>query len=167
MFDPTAFDNLKVVLEGAIYDADLGGAITVIDRKDLVDLAAMSRSYQNTFQLKEGKKAASAEFHLVMNVSQLSGELLKTAAVPGCEVILFFHVRTPENKTYIKSIVEDLWGAHQAVTHRISYGVPFEVYHHTFEVQFNRLIGEEQIDDLIAMADHAIDTLEKIDEGAK
>ncbi|UOK56770.1 hypothetical protein MGI18_18515 [Bacillus sp. OVS6] len=56
MFDPTAFDNLKVVLEGAIYDADLGGFITVIGRKDLVDLAAMSRCYQNTFQLKKETK---------------------------------------------------------------------------------------------------------------
>ncbi|MGG4491853.1 hypothetical protein [Metabacillus idriensis] len=167
MFDPTAFDNLKVVLEGAIYDADLGGAINVIDRKDLVDLAAMSRCYQNTFQLKEGKKAASAEFHLMMSVSQLSGELLKTAVVPGCEVKVIFHACTPENETYIQSIIEEVWGVHQSVIHRISYGDPFEVYHHTFEVVFNRLIGEEQIDDLIAMADHAIDTLENIDKGAK
>ncbi|QNG61538.1 hypothetical protein H4O14_08705 [Bacillus sp. PAMC26568] len=38
MFDPTAFDNLKVVLEGEIYDADLEGIIEVIKRKDIVDL---------------------------------------------------------------------------------------------------------------------------------
>ncbi|MGM0921541.1 MAG: hypothetical protein ACQEWW_10010 [Bacillota bacterium] len=166
MFDPTAFDNLKVVLEGAIYDADLGGVITVIGRKDLVDLAAMSRCYQNTFQLKEGNKTVSAEFQLSMSLSQLSGELLKTSAVPECEVILTFQACSSSAETPVKSIVEELWGVY-SITHQISYKVPFEHYRHTFKVHFNRLIGEEQVDDLITMTDHAIDTLEKIKEGAK
>lgn len=166
MFDPTAFDNLKVVLEGAIYDADLGGVITVIGRKDLVDLAAMSRCYQNMFQLKEGNKTVSAEFQLSMSLSQLSGELLKTNAVPECEVILTFQAHSSSAETAVKSIVEELWGGY-SITHQISYKVPFQHYHHTFKVHFNRLIGEEQVDDLITMTDHAIDTLEKIKEGAK
>ncbi len=34
MFDPTAFDNLKVIVEGAVYDFDLHGDILVTDRKD-------------------------------------------------------------------------------------------------------------------------------------
>lgn len=38
MFDPTAFDNMKVVIEGAIYDLDLDGEISIIDRNDLLIL---------------------------------------------------------------------------------------------------------------------------------
>lgn len=36
MFDPTAFDNLKVIVEGAVYDFDLHGDILVTDRKDMI-----------------------------------------------------------------------------------------------------------------------------------
>jgi hypothetical protein len=35
MFDPTAYDNKKVVTEGAAYDLDLEGQIRVVDRKTL------------------------------------------------------------------------------------------------------------------------------------
>lgn len=45
MFDPTAFDNLKVIVEGAVYDFDLHGDILVTDRKDMMDLASLSRIY--------------------------------------------------------------------------------------------------------------------------
>jgi hypothetical protein len=45
MFDPTVFDNLKVIIEGAIYDLDLDGELQVVNRRDLVDLANMSRQF--------------------------------------------------------------------------------------------------------------------------
>ena len=32
MFDPTIYENLKVVFEGAVYDLDLDGHLTVGDR---------------------------------------------------------------------------------------------------------------------------------------
>lgn len=53
MFDPTAFDNLKVIVEGAVYDFDLHGDILVTDRKDMMDLASLSRIYHISFQLTE------------------------------------------------------------------------------------------------------------------
>lgn len=49
MFDPTAFDNLKVIVEGAVYDFDLHGDILVTDRKDMMDLASLSRIYHISF----------------------------------------------------------------------------------------------------------------------
>lgn len=164
MFDPTAFDNLKVVLEGEIYDADLAGIIEVIKRKDIVDLAAMSRTYQNTFSLKEGNRNAAAEFSLKMSTSQLSGELLKKESNPGCEVHLKFHVYSPYDQTHARSIVIENWGAHHSVTHHLSHTIPAETYKHTFVIDFRRLIGEDQMDDLIAMAEHAIDTLDEIEK---
>jgi hypothetical protein len=41
MFDPTAFDNMKVVLEGALYDLDIMGEIIITDRNDLFNTAKM------------------------------------------------------------------------------------------------------------------------------
>ena len=51
MFDPTAFENIKVVLEGAVYDLDLNGEIIIIDRNDLINTAKLSRKYELSFQL--------------------------------------------------------------------------------------------------------------------
>ena len=53
MFDPTAFENMKVVLEGAVYDRDFIGDILVINRDDIVNLANMSRTYKIEMELKE------------------------------------------------------------------------------------------------------------------
>ncbi len=53
MFDPTAFDNLKVVLEGAVYDLDLSGEINIINRKDLFDFANYERNYQIHYRLPQ------------------------------------------------------------------------------------------------------------------
>ena len=50
MFDPTIFDNLKVVAEGAVYDLDLQGEILITNRIDQVDLATLSRYYAITFR---------------------------------------------------------------------------------------------------------------------
>ncbi|MBR8645431.1 hypothetical protein KEH51_18565 [[Brevibacterium] frigoritolerans] len=53
MFDPTAFENMKVVLEGAVYDRDFIGDILVINRDDIVNLSTMSRSYKIEMELKK------------------------------------------------------------------------------------------------------------------
>ncbi|MDF0725751.1 hypothetical protein PY093_03360 [Cytobacillus sp. S13-E01] len=39
MFDPTIFDNLKVVIEGEVYDLDLTGDFLVTNRSDSIDIA--------------------------------------------------------------------------------------------------------------------------------
>ncbi|MDX8291731.1 hypothetical protein SLL00_18100 [Metabacillus indicus] len=164
MFDPTAFDNLKTVLEGAVYDADLDGSISVTGRKDLVDLAAMSRVYEIQFQLKESKDAA-AVFRLAMSLPELSGELLKTNDVHSCEIGLTFHEKGPEEFTFAKRMIEEDWGVNFKVRHQVMYDVPFKEYSHIYHVQFGRSISEDHVDDLMAMTEHAITTLEKIAEG--
>lgn len=55
MFDPTIFDNLKVVLEGALYDADREGRLEVIGREDLIELAGLSRTFRMRVRLNEGR----------------------------------------------------------------------------------------------------------------
>jgi|GEM_PF-323516 hypothetical protein len=49
MFDPTVFDNLKVVLEGCVYDYDLEEKIAVTGRSDIVDLATLTRTFSVRF----------------------------------------------------------------------------------------------------------------------
>ncbi|NUJ69854.1 hypothetical protein HUS64_21435, partial [Pseudoalteromonas sp. 2102] len=53
MFDPTIFDNLKTVVEGAVYDLDVTDElVTVVDRSDIIDLAKFTRAYALSFQLR-------------------------------------------------------------------------------------------------------------------
>ena len=51
MFDPTAFENMRVVMEGIFYDKDLSGDITIVDRNDVINTAKMSRDFDLSFQL--------------------------------------------------------------------------------------------------------------------
>ena len=52
MFDPTAFENMRVVMEGILYDKDLSGDIMIVDRNDVINTAKMSRNFDLSFQLK-------------------------------------------------------------------------------------------------------------------
>ncbi|WJH34045.1 hypothetical protein N6H14_29460 [Paenibacillus sp. CC-CFT747] len=92
MFDPTIYENLKVVAEGAVYDLDLKGELLILGRSDRVELASMSRAYAIRFRLPD-KPEASAEFRLEADTYDLSAEILeKREAVPGCRLELFFNL---------------------------------------------------------------------------
>ena len=74
MFDPTAFDNMKVVIEGALYDLDLAGKIVIIDRNDIMNIAKMSRRFDVSFTLPEARVTAMIE--ITSNLINLAAELL-------------------------------------------------------------------------------------------
>lgn len=95
MFDPTIFDNLKVITEGAVYDLDFEGKVTVIDRSDFVDLAKMSRHYSITF--KEDPGDTTASLSVIVNNHDLFSELLETRDPEdiGCDFIV--HLKVPIN----------------------------------------------------------------------
>lgn len=79
MFDPTAFENMKTVFEGAAYELDLRGEASITGRKDLVDLAEMSREYRITLQLPEWQEA-SVTICLSASLGQLAAEILDLAS---------------------------------------------------------------------------------------
>ncbi|WP_259317087.1 hypothetical protein [Heyndrickxia coagulans] len=56
MFDPTAFENMKTVFEGAAYDLDLRGEASITGRKDLVDLAECPGNTALRFSFRNGRK---------------------------------------------------------------------------------------------------------------
>ncbi|MCQ6533556.1 hypothetical protein [Bacillus mycoides] len=169
MFDPTAFENLKVIVEGAVYDFDLHGDILVTDRKDVMDLASLSRMYSISFQLTETfKTMVEATFLLSVDAKNLSGEILEVPQfIPGCEMKLefSFEMEQPEiGCEEIETLLHSIWGKERMITQKISYEYNKQAisYHNKVEVLFQKSITEDHVDDLIAVISHMIGTVRTI-----
>lgn len=169
MFDPTAFENMKVVLEGALYDRDLQGEISILDRNDLINLAKLSRQYEITFSNRNGN-GVSCTFILKAALENLSAELysnVKNEALAGAKVLVVFKLEHENNlKLHQKmnALLIDIWGSKRTFTQKISYN-PLEdcsIITKEISLDFNRLVLEDQIDDLLMMLDYIIDSLQKI-----
>lgn len=169
MFDPTAFENLKVIVEGAVYDFDLHGDILVTDRKDVMDLASLSRMYSISFQLTETfNTMVEATFSLSVDAKNLSGEILEVPQfIPGCEMKLefSFEMEQPEiGCEEIETLLHSIWGKERMITQKISYEYNKRAisYHNKVEVLFQKSITEDHVDDLIAVISHMIETVRTI-----
>jgi hypothetical protein len=171
MFDPTAFDNMKVVIEGAIYDLDLDGEITIIDRNDLINLAKMSRGFDVSFILP-GTKRVMAKIMLESNLSNLAAELLPGSLsdkYSGSMVKLEFQLEcslTPEDSIQIEKLLLDNWGETRKVRQMVQY-YPLEKPQETlniFTVEFERLVREEQLDDLADMVQFMVTTIQQLSQ---
>jgi hypothetical protein len=169
MFDPTACENLKVIVVGAVYDFDLHGDILVTDRKDVMDLASLSRMYSISFQLTETfKTMVEATFSLSVDAKNLSGEILEVPQfIPGCEMKLefSFEMEQPEiGCEEIETLLHSIWGKERMITQKISYEYNKQAisYHNKVEVLFRKSITEDHVDDLIAVISHMIETVRTI-----
>ncbi len=157
MFDPTAFDNLRVVLEGAVYDADLSGEIEVINRKDLFDLATYQRSYSIQFQLKE-QSSNAVEMKLVAGVEQVIVERRPTSiqAIPGASIQIVY-----ESKNDLSSfhdMLQQVWGERTIEQVQIISTLNQTIYK-TY-ISFARNIDEEMVEDVLAMVSTSIKSLQ-------
>lgn len=168
MFDPTAFDNMKVVIEGALYDLDISGEIIITDRNDLINLAKMSRRFNVSFQLPNSTVIAKME--LGAKFVNLAAELLPSTSseqLAGSHVKLQFFLEHAEriDVQEIKDILLDVWGSTRKISQSVHYN-PLEIEKkmtNEITVEFGRLISEDQIDDLVQMTDFIITTLKKLD----
>jgi hypothetical protein len=167
MFDPTAYENMKVVINGYFYDLDLDGKIRITDRNDIVNIAKLSRDFSVQFQLKDTRKEYHATFCLKAGLENLAGELLQLKSVPnrfGSFVELQFNVYHPNEPQYfnkIQSQLQQTWGEKRTVQQRAQFN-PFSnslTIKNRITIGFNRLIIEEQMDDLLVMGEHMIETL--------
>jgi hypothetical protein len=175
MFDPTVFDNLKVVIEGAVYDLDLYGEFMVLNRKDIVDLATMKREY--TITLKSDVhhiNLQGGEIKLSMDLENLSVELLrKSRLTPGCKIQIGFSLFIPEyteSPKSIEAIIESVWGLERSVKQTVSFSYSKDGpknYKNHVEIDFNRLIGEDNVDGVLEMIQYLCATLTKLDEWLK
>lgn len=168
MFDPTAFDNMKVVIEGALYDFDLDGEIIITDRNDWMNLAKMSRSFDVSFQLPE--KMPTAKLEMESSLMNLAAELLPESIQQkqsGCHVKLYFFLEEDSIDRDFKEIdriLISIWGETRKFTQIVQYnrlnGPDYRKI--TITVEFERLIDEEQMENLVEMIDFMISTLHQL-----
>ncbi|WP_027409784.1 hypothetical protein [Anoxybacteroides tepidamans] len=166
MFDPTAFDNLKTVIEGAIYDLDLENTLVVVDRRDLVDLAHFSRTYEIAFRLRADENAPIlCKVTLEMELEQIARELLQESSQPGCalSIAFFMPVEQPETTCpLIEKTLLRIWGENRIIRQTLRRDHKESDWHNEIEVQFGRLIREENVDDVLAMVPYMLQSLQEL-----
>ncbi|MGE7827071.1 hypothetical protein [Paenibacillus sp. NPDC093718] len=169
MFDPTIFENLKVGIENAVYDLDnLDEIIRVTDRKDLLDMATLSRSFSLRFELA-APSSTSAEFCLETGLRDLAAEILEIPeGQPACELKLRFHKNIADASIAcpaIAQIMKEIWNPELPPLQTIRYTyshVPVPL-HNTIELRFPRRINEEQMGDIPNILEFMLRTLEELD----
>ncbi|APH04685.1 hypothetical protein [Bacillus weihaiensis] len=167
MFDPTVFDNLKVVIEGYIYDLDLEKELSVTNRSDIVDLATMSRRYSLTFVSSQFRKTY-VTIEISMDQEQLAGELLQTITEPGCHVVVSFveEARSQDYDELFYRKLKKCWGN----SHNIHLILMKEKtntttkYIHNFNVDFINSFGENNLEKLLNIVDQSISLLKQKSE---
>jgi hypothetical protein len=168
MFDPTAFDNMKVVLEGALYDLDLTGEILIIDRNDLVNIAKLSRKFEVTFRLSDETRVKAA-FGLEAKLENLAAELLspEVSKLAGCNLLLSFtmeHRNEPIIFEKLDRLLHEIWGSDRLISQNVQYNplANNKKITNLVKIDFARLIYEEQMADLDEMIEFMVITLNKI-----
>lgn len=162
--DPTAFDNLKTVLEGAIYDLDLDGTVVVTDRHDWLDLAHFSRTYRLTFRLP-GEMDVVCTVTLEMHLEQIARELLQQATDAGCVLTITFLMPIKSNESVcplIEETMRSIWGKTRLIRQVLRRDYNSGHYENEITVQFGRLIREENVDDLLEMVPYMLESLRKL-----
>ena len=153
MFDPSVFENLKVVVEGAFYDLDLEGELAVIDRHDYVDLAYMSRIFEISTRLDaSNEKAVECTLSLSAGLLSFSAEKLSSIPKrePGCELKIKFRYIDPEHPLRNIHILKQVWD--KGYTYKVFKHTPIGFKHEdsfvTIEIKQDKPIYEDEIDHL-------------------
>lgn len=171
MFDPTIYDNLKVVLEGELYDRDLAGSIVISNRSDLIDLARMSRAFQLAFRLRDSLHH-QVTVSLSATTQELFGEIMEVEdASTGCHLAMTFHSQLVIGNQQdwinqcgvIRLKLEAIWGSavrmKQALVASLQADGQPDAYECQTDCVFIRKITEEQINDLPSLVDSIVESL--------
>lgn len=159
MFDPTAFENIRVILEGIFYDEDLEGSLIIIDRNDLINTAKLSRTYELICRLTPSNEVANPQITckvtLNARLENFTAELLPVIHMKqeaGCHLMIEFLFDYKQDEFFLKQIeklIREKWTGTK-IRQTVSYE-PFKkkekVKHHV-ELNFNELLKEEQISEL-------------------
>ena len=170
MFDPTIFDNLKVVIEGAVYDLDAVGMILVTNRSDRVELATMSRYYAIQFREQDSEQEATAEVQLFAETEDLVAEIFDMEdRFTGCRLRIRFdtQVLNPSQECpQIKSLLEGIWENNPSIVQEITFTYEEEPpsYKNKITLDFGRKINEQQIEDMSTFIDHVLHSLQRINQ---
>lgn len=148
LFDPSVFENLKVVIEGTFYDLDLDGELEVIDRHDIVDLAYMSRTFEMTTRLDNSAKyAVECTLSLTSNLHAFSQEKI-SKSTPGCKVKIVFKYFETEHPLRNIHVLKQVWdkGYKYRVLKHTPIGFNREDSFVTIEITREKDIFEDDID---------------------
>jgi hypothetical protein len=170
MFDPTAFDNMKVVIEGAFYDLDIIGEIIITDRNDIINMAKMSRHFDLEFKLASGSNDITARVIMESELVHLAAELVPSVNsenLAGCQMKLEFYLKDFESSidfNEIQANAIEIWGANRKITQTVKYYPLDETKfrHILLQIEFERLISEAQMDDLIELTEVMITTIRRL-----
>lgn len=172
MFDPTIFDNLKVVVEGIVYDLDLDGTISITNRNDLINLATMSREYSVSFRAYENSPLTSSTLKLEAHSKDLYGEILEEDELSeiGCTLTLIIKSplgdleRTPMT---IEEKLGALWEHRPTIHQCINFDWKKEkdfIYFNEISLVFDRKINEDQISDIPEMIKLLLKSMKIVEE---
>jgi len=179
MFHPTIFDNIRVVLEGAVYDRDFDGAILITGRSDRVDLADYHRHYQIDFVLAgmaEDVEAVKAQIHLRTTLADIAGEQLeqpqlaeRIGSTIGIQLVI--PIRDVERECgEIIALLHEIWGNRPHITLQIMARLderhpvwPADRFEARITLDFQRKIDEGNIDDLRALIEHCILSVKQLE----
>lgn len=180
MFDPTIFDNLKVVLEGHLYDLDAEQTIRVIGREDFIDLASMKRIFSMRIRRDEG--FCQAEISMTSVLSDFAGErfrLVEPGERPGAKLDLRLDMPLShcEHAAELHRAMADRWAEEARIRHeRSAEFVPDdglgrsggelsdEKGAYRIHIEFIRKIDESHIGDMESLLTHLVDSLVDADE---
>ena len=173
MFDPTAFENMRVVIEGMFYDKDLDGEIEIVDRNDSFNTANLSRTYQLAFRLSsstKGEERPVCQLTLLSKLENLAAELLSHSYLSkeaGCFVSMEYFFHHHEDVAFLAEVEKDLkeiWGTERTISIVAEYETlkTKEKIKYCLQIRFDRIITEDQLDDFAEMFQYMIATLEKI-----
>lgn len=168
MFDPTIYDNLKVVIEGTLYDLDLAGRLDITSRSDRVELSTMSRSFLMECRLKP-TGVCSAIVNLQADLSDLAAEILERAEMkPGCHFYITFQSPVHEpiaDSAKVLQKVRAVWGDRPQIKQTVSYSPDEEQpdFHLMTSLHFGRKLDEGQLEDIPDLLDHIMQTLQALD----
>lgn len=168
LFDPTIYENLKVVIEGSIYDLDLAKKITITNRIDRIELSSMSRYYSIQFKLLNHPRVSS-ELCITAHVSDFASEILEQKDQErGCKLEIRFQTLIDDvvaDCHTIQSQLQKIWGNEHEIEQEISFLFSEHEapqYHNEIIIHFHQKMTENHIDDMPRLIDHILQSLESL-----
>jgi hypothetical protein len=168
MYDPTIFDNIKIVLEGSVYDRDLDHQWTILQRQDLVDLASMARTFFIQFTIRN-QPAVIAGIKIKSDIHDFATEWLNVGEhKAGCflEIQFLASVADPEICARIQQELMNIWRARPIIRQHLQFAYPNQNqrYQNEIVLHFDRKIDETNIVDIDAILDHVMISLQFLND---
>ncbi|EIT86634.1 hypothetical protein A374_03649 [Fictibacillus macauensis ZFHKF-1] len=168
MFDPTIYENVKLIVEGLIYEYDYAEKLHVTNRKDLVDLATLRREFVMEVALHGDTTTTKAELVIATTLEDLAGELLDNRTIGiGCTFHMIFHTTVENITTECANIQEALsfiWKNKASISQTVAYtyGAPSGQYDLKVKVMLKEKLHEEESDAFSALLESFFLTYQQI-----